>query len=193
MDSVRRPHAVSVPVRAKSSGSSGKAAFKMLMTILCAFMVAGILFTIFAAPTSQEHSTHTYKYLTESRNAIMGGGAGGGMSLMEKVEQWLGAGITPVSPVMSSADPQTQQHQQQQDGTQLQQQDGAQQQRELSKSDEPDWSQEFWSPTSISINGNGDDATVYLCKLNFRKYVQNPHMYPMNKDLISMSGCSGRL
>ncbi len=50
----------------------------------------------------------------------------------------------------------------------------------------PHW-EEFWTPTRID---NAADPMVTLCKLNFRKYSESPHQYPMFRDLETMSSCS---
>ena len=52
----------------------------------------------------------------------------------------------------------------------------------------PDWSQEFWSPIDVDVSY---DPMITLCKLNFRKYSENPHLYPMFRDLEGISSCSG--
>ena len=47
-----------------------------------------------------------------------------------------------------------------------------------------------WTP--ISISGlTGSDPTVELCKLDFKEYAKNPHLYAMFKDLVAKSQCSG--
>lgn len=53
----------------------------------------------------------------------------------------------------------------------------------------PPWEQEFWTP--IDIMNVGQDPIVILCKLNFQKYTENPHLAPMFKDLVGMSQCQG--
>lgn len=52
----------------------------------------------------------------------------------------------------------------------------------------PDYSQEFWSPTDVDVS---HDPIITLCKLNFKAYSANPHLYPMFKDLEANSGCAG--
>ena len=52
----------------------------------------------------------------------------------------------------------------------------------------PDYSQEFWTPIDIEID---TDPIIVLCKLNFKQYSQAPHLYPMFKDLLGASGCTG--
>mmetsp|Transcript_15280 Transcript_15280/g.23007 ORF Transcript_15280/g.23007 Transcript_15280/m.23007 type:complete len:862 (+) Transcript_15280:57-2642(+) len=54
--------------------------------------------------------------------------------------------------------------------------------------DLPDWSEEHLSPTSISISS---DPLITLCPLNFKGYSQSPHLFPMFKDLVGSSRCSG--
>jgi hypothetical protein len=47
-----------------------------------------------------------------------------------------------------------------------------------------------WIP--IELTGNlRDNPQVQLCKLNILEYSLNPHLYPMFKDLVMMSRCSG--
>lgn len=47
-----------------------------------------------------------------------------------------------------------------------------------------------WTP--ISITGlSGSDPNVELCKLDFKEYAKNPHLYAMFKDLVAKSQCSG--
>eukprot|EP01041_Mallomonas_annulata_P013613 gene13613-28915_t len=52
--------------------------------------------------------------------------------------------------------------------------------------DSPDWSLEHWTPIRIQIDS---DPTVTLCKLNFQKYSDSPHDYPMFKVLVANSNC----
>lgn len=52
----------------------------------------------------------------------------------------------------------------------------------------PDWDQEFWSPIDVDVTS---DPTITLCKLNFKKYSESPHTYPMFRDLESISNCRG--
>lgn len=54
---------------------------------------------------------------------------------------------------------------------------------------QPDWNQEFWSPIDVDISLY--DTTVTLCKLNFHQYSESPHMYPMFRDLETISKCKG--
>ena len=49
--------------------------------------------------------------------------------------------------------------------------------------------EEFWSPIELDLAN--DDPIVTLCRLNFKRYSESPHQYPMSKDLISMSRCGG--
>lgn len=53
----------------------------------------------------------------------------------------------------------------------------------------PPWEQEFWTP--IDIMSVDSDPIVTLCKLNFKQYSENPHLTPMFKDLVGISGCMG--
>ncbi len=53
----------------------------------------------------------------------------------------------------------------------------------------PDWDVEFWTPIDVEVSS---DSMVILCKLNFRKYWENPHSYPMFKDLEGLSHCMGK-
>lgn len=39
--------------------------------------------------------------------------------------------------------------------------------------------QEFWTPIDISISES--DATLHMCKLDFKSYHADPHLYPMFK------------
>lgn len=51
----------------------------------------------------------------------------------------------------------------------------------------PPWdSHEVWTPIDIDIQ---TDPIVILCKLNFKKYWDQPHSYPMFRDLEGASGC----
>lgn len=52
----------------------------------------------------------------------------------------------------------------------------------------PNWSLAFWTPIDIDISA---DPMVVLCKLNFKKYWEQPHSYPMFRDLENLSGCVG--
>lgn len=53
---------------------------------------------------------------------------------------------------------------------------------------EPDWSQDFWTPIDVDVSF---DPMITLCKLNFKKYSESPHLYPMFRDLEGISSCSG--
>lgn len=53
----------------------------------------------------------------------------------------------------------------------------------------PDWDAEFWTPIDVDIS---DDPMVILCRLNFKKYWEQPHSYPMFRDLEGMSTCVGK-
>lgn len=52
----------------------------------------------------------------------------------------------------------------------------------------PNWNLEFWTPIDVDVSS---EPIVILCKLNFRKYSESPHLYPMFKDLVSLSSCKG--
>ena len=52
----------------------------------------------------------------------------------------------------------------------------------------PDWSQEFWSPIDVDVT---NDPMITLCRLNFKEYSTAPHLFPMFRDLESMSNCRG--
>ena len=52
----------------------------------------------------------------------------------------------------------------------------------------PDWSKEFWSPIDVDVT---NDPMITLCRLNFKQYSESPHIYPMFRDLESMSRCQG--
>jgi len=53
----------------------------------------------------------------------------------------------------------------------------------------PPWeAHEVWTPIDVDIQ---DDPMVILCKLNFRKYWDQPHSYPMFRDLEGASNCIG--
>ena len=55
--------------------------------------------------------------------------------------------------------------------------------------DLPDWSNySMWTPIDVAISS---DPMVILCKLNFKKYWESPHMYPMFRDLEGISQCFG--
>ena len=56
---------------------------------------------------------------------------------------------------------------------------------------EPDWEQKFWTPIDVEVSGQASSSMVTLCQLNFREYSQNPHLYPMFKDLTGLSHCHG--
>ena len=56
---------------------------------------------------------------------------------------------------------------------------------------EPDWEQKFWTPIDVEVSGQASTTMVTLCHLNFREYYQNPHLYPMFKDLTGLSHCNG--
>lgn len=53
---------------------------------------------------------------------------------------------------------------------------------------EPDWAIKFWTPIDIDVS---HDSIVTLCKLNFKKYHDNPHMYAMFRDFVAESNCVG--
>jgi hypothetical protein len=54
----------------------------------------------------------------------------------------------------------------------------------------PDWTEEHWTP--ISVQGDPRSGiTVQLCRLNHKAYFEAPHLYPMFKDLVKLSGCYG--
>jgi len=55
---------------------------------------------------------------------------------------------------------------------------------------EPDWTVEFWSPIDVELE-NITDPMITMCKLNFREYTKNPHLYPMFKEVEAMSLCQG--
>ena len=54
----------------------------------------------------------------------------------------------------------------------------------------PDWKQEFWSPIDVDLSYISDPE-VTLCKLNFKKHSESPHLYPMFRDLETVSNCRG--
>ncbi|KAJ1432682.1 hypothetical protein B484DRAFT_447675 [Ochromonadaceae sp. CCMP2298] len=53
----------------------------------------------------------------------------------------------------------------------------------------PPYEKEFWSP--IDVLDVSNTPIVVLCKLNFKKYSQAPHLSPMFKDLVGNSDCKG--
>jgi hypothetical protein len=53
----------------------------------------------------------------------------------------------------------------------------------------PDWNTEFWSPVDVDIS---NDPMVTLCKLNFKEYSENPHLYAMSKFVEELSRCVGK-
>jgi len=61
------------------------------------------------------------------------------------------------------------------------------------RNEEPDWTLELWTPISISTarSINELETTVHLCRLNFKLYSANPHLYPMFRDLVALSDCHG--
>ena len=55
--------------------------------------------------------------------------------------------------------------------------------------DLPDWgNHSIWTPIDVAISS---DPMVILCKLNYKKYWESPHMYPMFRDLEGISMCFG--
>ncbi len=52
----------------------------------------------------------------------------------------------------------------------------------------PSWTEDVWTPISI---GSGADPKVTLCRLNFRKYWEAPHLSSMFRDLVDHSSCDG--
>jgi len=52
----------------------------------------------------------------------------------------------------------------------------------------PDWNQKFWTPIDLDVS---NDPMVTLCKLNFKEYSENPHMYSMFGDFVNLSNCMG--
>jgi hypothetical protein len=54
----------------------------------------------------------------------------------------------------------------------------------------PDWKQEFFSPIDVDVS-YASDPEVTMCKLNFKKYSESPHLYPMFRDLETASDCRG--
>jgi hypothetical protein len=60
---------------------------------------------------------------------------------------------------------------------------------EVVREPSPPWEQEFWTP--IDIMSVDSDPMVILCKLNFKQYSESPHLAPMFKDLVGISGCQG--
>jgi hypothetical protein len=46
--------------------------------------------------------------------------------------------------------------------------------------------QEFWTPIDISISES--DATLHMCKLDFKSYHADPHLYPMFKGATEQAG-----
>ena len=53
----------------------------------------------------------------------------------------------------------------------------------------PDWSKKSWTP--IDIDFTDMDPQVTLCQLNFKSYTESPHLYPMFRDLETLSRCHG--
>jgi hypothetical protein len=53
---------------------------------------------------------------------------------------------------------------------------------------QPTWNEEFWTPIDVEVE---QDSMITLCKLNFREYWNTPHLYPMFRDLVELSGCRG--
>ncbi len=49
---------------------------------------------------------------------------------------------------------------------------------------------EFWTPVNI-LGDVDEDPQIQLCQLNFKVYNDAPHLFPMFKDLVKMSKCSG--
>ena len=50
----------------------------------------------------------------------------------------------------------------------------------------PDWDKEFWTPIDIEVS---KDPIVILCRLNYQKYYEQPHSYPMFRDVQALSNC----
>jgi hypothetical protein len=59
---------------------------------------------------------------------------------------------------------------------------------DLTSSILPEWEKEFWTPIDVDISST-KDPIVILCKLNYKKYYEQPHSYPMFRDLESLSSC----
>lgn len=53
----------------------------------------------------------------------------------------------------------------------------------------PDWSKKSWTP--IDIDFTDMDPQVTLCQLDFKTYTESPHLYPMFRDLETLSKCHG--
>ena len=58
----------------------------------------------------------------------------------------------------------------------------------LSSDSEPDWHKEFWTPIDLEMDS---DPLLTMCKLNFKEYSANPHLYAMFRDFVAVSRCSG--
>ena len=56
---------------------------------------------------------------------------------------------------------------------------------------EPDWDVDFWTPIDVEVSKSPATTMLTMCHLNFREYSQNPHLYPMFKDLTGLSHCNG--
>lgn len=62
---------------------------------------------------------------------------------------------------------------------------------EIAEPIEPDWDVEFWTPIDVEVSKSPATTMLTMCRLNFREYSQNPHLYPMFKDLTGLSHCNG--
>jgi hypothetical protein len=188
MDSARRGTSSSARHITKHHHHVGNGTFRCMLFVLCAFVVAGVLFCILAVPPHPNSGgrhippgfaaakrmvlsgARPYRYDPAADNGQGNeqGNVDAGASLAQKVSHWLGVDMQGASAPLPHVD------------------------RGLLPVNEPDWSQTFWSPVDISVSGpNPEDVMVTLCKLDWHTYTQSPHIYPMNKDLISLSGCRG--
>ena len=152
------------PMNQQKHVQVGVVSFRVILIVLSTLFCIGVFFSIIAIPASIPYEENG----AIVKNVVSGGLAastffsgGGDSTLSDKVQHWMSSTNSIDIPNKALN----------------------------SHSIEPDWSQEFWSPIEIDTSGN--DPTITLCKLNFKTYTDSPNVYPMNKDLISLSKCFG--
>jgi hypothetical protein len=151
----------STPGKFKSPAFLGSEAGKVqLIMIILGLLLLGAFFSVTITPDLLEVDPNAHSINTF--NSGRGGKHSGGRSLSKKVRGWLPQDIAnAVQGEGSTVGP-----------------------------EEPDWSQEFWSPIDVELE-NPMDPMITMCKLNFREYTKSPHLYPMFKEVEAMSLCQG--